>query len=265
MAAQESAVRESKHRVRGIAVRMLRDGKGEPLLFLHGAGGSPPWLPLFEKLAERYEVLIPEHPGFGTSDNPPWIRNIADLAMYYLDFLDELGTAKVHLIGHSLGGWLAAELAVRNATRLASLILLAPAGIRVKGVASGDNFIWSAEEAERNLWHDQKFADAALSATPTEEEADIALTNRFMAAKFGWEPRWFNPALERWLHRVKVPTLVIWGEQDKLFPSAYAKAWKDRVAGSRVEIIPQCGHRPHLERLDVVLPVISRFLDGGRR
>jgi pimeloyl-ACP methyl ester carboxylesterase len=91
------------------------------------------------------------------------------------------------------------------------------------------------------------------------------LTDRFMAAKFGWEPRWYNPALERWLHRIKVPTLVIWGEQDKLFPSAYAKAWNDRIAGARVEIIPQCGHRPHLERLDVVLPMISRFLDGGRR
>jgi pimeloyl-ACP methyl ester carboxylesterase len=265
MVGQQSAVRESRHRVRDIAVRLMRHGQGEPLVFLHGAGGFPPWLPLFEELAKRYEVLIPEHPGFGTSDSPPWIRNIADLAMYYLDFLDELNTAKVHLIGHSLGGWIAAELAVRDATRLASLTLLAPAGVRVKGIASGDNFIWSAEEAERNLWHDQKFADAVLGAAPTEEEADIALTNRFMAAKFGWEPRWFNPALERWLHRIKVPTLVIWGEQDKLFPSAYAKAWKERIPGARVEIIPQCGHRPHVERLDVVGPMISRFLDGGRR
>ena len=259
------AVRESKHRVRDIAVRMLRDGKGEPLLFLHGAGGFPPWLPFFEKLAARYEVLIPEHPGFGKSDNPPWIRNIADLAMYYLDFLDELGAAKIHLVGHSLGGWIAAELAVRNSTRLASLTLLAPAGVRVKGITSGDNFIWSAEEAERNLWHDQKFADEALAHTPTDEEADLMLTDRFMAAKFGWEPRWFNPALERWLHRIKVPTLVIWGEQDKLFPSAYAKAWKERIPGVRVEIIPQCGHRPHIERVDTAAQMVLGFLDGGRR
>jgi pimeloyl-ACP methyl ester carboxylesterase len=243
---------------------MLRGGKGEPLVFLHGAGGFPPWLPFFEKLAERYEVLIPEHPGFGTSDNPPWIRNVADLAMYYLDFLDELGMAKVHLVGHSLGGWLAAELAVRNTTWLASLTLLAPAGVRVKGIASGDNFIWSAEEAERNLWHDQKFADEVLGATPTDEEADIALTNRFMAAKFGWEPRWFNPALERWLHRIKVPTLVIWGEQDKLFPNAYAKVWKDRIPG-RVEIVPHCGHRPHIECPDATAKHVLGFLDGVRR
>ena len=259
------AIQETKQRVRDIAVRMLRNGRGDPLVFLHGAAGFPPWLPFFEKLAERYEVLIPEHPGFGRSDNPPWIRNIADLAMYYLDFFDELGMTKVHLVGHSLGGWVAAELATRNVSRLASLTLLAPAGVRVKGITSGDNFIWSAEETERNLWHDQKFADEVLARVPTDEEADIELVNRFMAAKFGWEPRWYNPALERWLHRIKVPTLVIWGEQDKLFPSAYAKTWKERISGARVEIIPQCGHRPHIERLDVTASTILGFLDGGRR
>ena len=259
------AVRDTKHRVRDISVRLLRDGRGEPLVFLHGAGGFPTWLPFFEKLAERYEVLIQEHPGFGRSDNPPWIRNIADLTMYYLDFLDELGVAKIHLVGHSLGGWIAAELAVRDCARLSTLTLLAPAGIRVKGIPSGDNFIWSVEEAERNLFHDPAIADALLARTLTEEEADIALTNRFMAAKFGWEPRWFNPALERWLHRIKVPTLVIWGEQDRLFPSVYAKAWQVGVPNARVEIIPQCGHRPQVERPDVTLKTMLGFLDGARR
>jgi len=86
-----------------------------------------------------------------------------------------------------------------------------------------------------------------------------------MAAKFGWEPRWFNPMLERWLHRIDIPTLVIWGGQDKLFPSAYAKAWGESVRGARVEIIPQCGHRPHFERLDAAMPLILSFLSGGRR
>ena len=259
------AVRESKHRVRDISVRMLRDGRGEPLVFLHGANGLPAWLPFFEKLAERYDVRVPEHPGFGLSDNPPWIKNIADLAMYYLDFLDELGFANVHLIGHSLGGWTAAELAVRNTARLASLTLLAPAGVRVKGVISGDNFIWSAEETQRNLIHEPALADALLTRTLTEEEADIELTNRFMAAKFGWEPRWFNPALERWLHRISVPTLVVWGEQDRLLPSAYAKAWQTRLPNARVEIIPQCGHRPHIERLDATVKAVLGFLDEVQR
>ena len=257
-------MREIRHRVRDCGVRLLRDGRGEPVLYLHGAAGLPAWGPFFEKLAQNHDVLVPEHPGFGLSDNPTWIRNVPDLAMYYLDFLDGLG-GKVHLVGHSLGGWVAAELAVRNTAHVASLTLLAPAGIRVKGIPSGDNFIWSAEEAVRNFWHDQKFAEAELAHAPSDEEADIALTNRFMAAKFGWEPRWFNPMLERWLHRIDIPTLVIWGGQDKLFPSAYAKAWGESVRGARVEIIPQCGHRPHFERLDAAMPLILSFLSGGRR
>ena len=258
------AFREMNHRVRDITVRLRRDGKGDPLLFLHGAGGFPSALPFFDKLAERFDVLIPEHPGFGKSEDPAWIRNIADLAMYYLDFLDEFG-GKPHIVGHSLGGWIAAELAIRNTTHASSLTLLAPAGIRVRGLLSGDNFIWGAEEAERNLWHDQKFADAAIAHAPTEEEADIDLINRFMAAKFGWEPRWFDPALERWLHRITIPTLIVWGEDDKLFPCDYAKAWKQRIAGARVEIIPRAGHRPHIERVDVTAPAVLGFLDGVRR
>jgi pimeloyl-ACP methyl ester carboxylesterase len=259
------AAQESRHRVRDITVRMLRDGQGAPLVYLHGANGPPPWTAFFERLAERYGVLMPEHPGFGTSDNPPWLRNISDLAMYYLDFLDGLGVPKVHLVGHSLGGWIAAELAVRNATQLASLSLLAPAGVRVKGILSGDNFIWSPEETARNLFYDQKFAEAMLARTPTEEEADILLTNRFMAAKYGWEPRWFNPALERWLHRIKVPTLVIWGENDKLLPPVYAKVWGERVPNARVEIIPRCGHLPQIEQADTAANLILSFLDGAAR
>lgn len=258
------AVQEQRHKVRDIAVRLLRNGKGEPLMFLHGASGFPGWLPFFEKLAARYDVFVPEHPGFGTSDNPPWIRNVPDVAMYYLDFLDGLGAAKVHVIGHSLGGWIAAEAAARNSTQFASLTLIAPAGVRVKGIICGDNFIWSPEELVRNLFHNQSFAEKMLAHTPSDEELDLQLTNRFMATKLGWEPRWFNPALERWLHRIKVPTFIVWGREDKILPSAYAEAWRARVPDVRVEIIPECGHLPAVEKSDVVAEKVLGFLAGRR-
>src|SRR5690242_20617072 len=115
------AVQEHRHNVRDVGVRMWRDGQGASLIYLHGAAGLTGWMPFFARLAERFEVVVPEHPGFGTSDNPDWIRNIADMAMYYLDFLDGLNAERVHLVGHSLGGWIAAELAVRNCSRLKSL------------------------------------------------------------------------------------------------------------------------------------------------
>jgi len=254
---------EHRHKVRDISVRMRRDGKGPPLIYLHGAAGLPEWMPFFAKLAQTYEVVMPEHPGFGTSDNPPWIRNVADMAMYYLDFLDGLNAQRVHLVGHSLGGWIAAELAVRNAARLASLTLIAPAGVRQKGVPCGDNFIWSPEETARNLFHDQSFAEKMLAHVPSEEQADLALTNRFMAAKLGWEPRWLNPALERWLHRVPVPTLVLWGADDKFLPSQYAERWRAHVPDVTVEILPQCGHLPQVEKADATAARIVRFLKGN--
>ena len=259
-----TAAREIQHQVGDIAVRMLRAGAGEPLLFLHGAGGWPGRIPLFDKFAAHYDVLVPEHPGFGTLDNAGTIRDVADMAMYYLDFLDALGADRVHLVGNSLGGWIAAEVAVRTCARIKTLTLISPAGVRVKGVPMGDNFVWSPEETARNLFHDQSFAERVIALTPSEEEADRMLANRFMAARLGWQPRWLNPALERWLHRIKVPTLVLWGKDDKLLPCAYATRWQEWVPGARVEIIPDCGHLAHIEKADVVADKILGFLAGRR-
>jgi pimeloyl-ACP methyl ester carboxylesterase len=257
--------RETTHTVRDISVRLFTAGDGPPLMFLHGAEGIEHWLPFFDLLAARHTVLAPEHPGFGGSDNPPFIRDVGDAAMYYLDFFDDLlganGHEKIHLVGHSLGGWIAAELATRNCSHLKSLTLLAPAGVRVKGVPSGDNFIWSPDETARNLVHDQALADTAIAerAAMTAEEAERALVNRYAAAKYGWEPRWFNPALERWLHRIAAPTLIVWGAEDKLLPAQYAEVWRREVPGATVEIIPACGHLPHVEHAELVAKQILEF------
>jgi pimeloyl-ACP methyl ester carboxylesterase len=254
--------RSDRLSTRGISVRAWRGGSGPPALFLHGAGGQPPWLAFFEQLARRYDLWVPEHPGFGASDDPQWIRNVGDLAMYYLDFMEGTFRAPVHVIGHSLGGWTAAEAAARNCTRMASLTLLAPAGIRVKGIPPGDNFIWSPEEAARNRFHDQSFAEKLMEAPPpTEDALDAELQNRLAAVKLGWEPRWFNSDLEKWLHRICVPTHVVWGNEDKLLPSAYARLWGERVGGAELTMIEACGHRPHVEKADLVAAKVLAFLD----
>jgi pimeloyl-ACP methyl ester carboxylesterase len=246
---------------RGTRVRVRRAGSGKPVLFLHGAGGWPAWLPFFERLAQKFAVTVPEHPGFGGSDDPQWLRDVPDLAMYYLDLLDNAFAAPVHVIGHSLGGWTTAEAAVRNTRRIASLTLIAPAGIRVKGIPPGDNFIWSPEEAIRNRYHDQHFAEALLQAPPPDEaQLDLDLQNRVAAVKFGWEPRWFNPGLEKWLHRIAVPTHIIWGVQDKILPSAYAPLWGERIAGAQISLIEACGHSPHIEQCDLVTEKVLESL-----
>ena len=250
----------SKILVGDVGLRIHKDGAGERVLFLHGAGGFPGWLPFFAALCEQFEVIAPDHPGFGASDDPAWIRNVSDLALFYLDLLEGSGWSGVHLMGHSLGGWIAAEIAIRNVSRIKSLTLIAPAGIRVKGLPAGDNFIWAPDEVIRNLYFDQNIAELLLSQPLNEEQMEIALRNRFAGAKYGWQPRWFDPDLEKWLHRAKVPAHIVWGDSDKLFPAAYGAAWRDRLPDARLTVVERCGHAPHVEKPAEVSRSILEFL-----
>src|SRR5258705_363528 len=140
----------------------MRVGTGRPLLMLHGAGGAGSWLPYMADLAARHDVIVPEHPGFGASDTPDWLDTIPDLANFYLDFLDQFDLKNVDLVGHSLGGWIAAELAARNTRRLASLTLVAAAGIHVKGVEQVDSFLRNDEQRVRDFFPDPPRAEAML-------------------------------------------------------------------------------------------------------
>lgn len=250
---------ESFETIAGCRTRIMRGGNGAPLLFLHGSGGASMWLPFMDKLAERFDLIVPEHPGFGGSDSPAWLDNIGDLAYFYLDFIRHLGLDRLHLVGTSIGGWIAAEVAVRDCSALATLTLVAPAGLRVKGVRRADIFMMSAEEATRHLFHDQAFIERALARKPTEAEIETTLKNQLTTAKLGWEPRMFNPNLHKWLHRITVPTQVIWGENDRILPAAYGPAFTDLIPGSRLEIIEACGHLPQVEKPDVLVSKVAEF------
>ena len=257
--------RETTVRVDGCAVSVKRAGRGEPLLFLHGARGAPRWLPFMAALAERFDLIVPEHPGYGRSEMPEWLDNVGDLAFFYLDFIRALGLEHVHLVGNSMGGWIAAELAVRSTHDLASLTLVSPAGIHVKGVPKGDIFLWSPETTTRNLFADPKFAEAALAAPVSEEEQDLMLRNALTTAKLGWQPRLYDPQLRKWLHRIDVPTLLIWGDSDKIFPPAYGEAYRDLIPGARLEIFERCGHLPHVEQAEKFVRTLTGFVAEARR
>jgi len=234
--------------VAGCRTEVRRGGSGAPLVFLHGAGGNPGWMPFMEALAENYDVIAPSHPGFGQSDTPDWLDGIDDVANFYLEFLETLGLEGAHLVGNSLGGWIAAEVALRNAERLASLTLSAAAGILVKGEPMGDVFIWNAEERARNLFFDQSLAEAFMAQTPDAAAADIALKNSFATARLAWNPRFHNPQLRKWIHRITLPTLIIWGKEDKIFPEPYAHAYKALLPQAELRILPECGHLPQIEK-----------------
>jgi pimeloyl-ACP methyl ester carboxylesterase len=250
--------------VRDCRIRVMRAGSGSPLLFLHGGGGAGTWLPFMARLAETFDVIVPEHPGFGESETPPWLDTVSDLANFYLDFLKQLDLDGVHLVGQSLGGWIAAELAVRNTSRLASLTLASAAGIHVKDIPQVDTFLSSDEQRIRDLFHDQKLADAVLARALRPELEDVALRNRMTTAKLVWQPRSHDPHLQKWLHRIDVPTLLIWGEHDRLFPKDYAFAYQRLIPGSKVVIIPDCGHLPEVEKADVFAAELESFIGAMR-
>jgi pimeloyl-ACP methyl ester carboxylesterase len=244
----------------GCTVSYQRAGTGPALLYLHGSNGIPGWTPWLDRLAAGHDLIVPDHPGWGRSPMPPWLDNIHDLAYFYLDFMHALELERVHVVGHSLGGWIACELAVRATARLASLTLVAPVGLRAPGVQKFDIFMATREEATRAAYHDPAIAERLL-AVPIEGDAlDVDLQNRFATARVGWQPRLYDPNLHKWLHRIDVPTLVLWGADDRIIPIAHSAEFASRIPGARAATIPNCGHVPQVEQTDAFLEHVGRFV-----
>jgi pimeloyl-ACP methyl ester carboxylesterase len=244
----------------GCTVSYQRSGTGAPLLFLHGAGGVPGWLPFMERLAESYDLIVPDHPGFGQSEIPAWLDNIHDLAFFYLDFIKALGLRDIHLVGNSLGGWIACELAVRQTHDLKTLTLLSPAGLRVKGQRKLDTFLMAPQEITRKLFADQSFADRLLAHPLSEEQVELQVKNAYSFARVAWQPRFFDPHLAKWMHRIDVPTLIVWGASDALIPVAYADEFARLIPEADKVIFPACGHLPHVEKTDQFLTALAGFI-----
>jgi pimeloyl-ACP methyl ester carboxylesterase len=250
--------------VRDCGITLRRAGAGRPLLFLHGACDAGLWLPCLDELAARHDLIVPEHPGFGASDTPAWLDTIADLANFYLDLIDQLDLHDVDLVGHDLGGWIAADLAVRDPRRLASLTLVAAAGINVPGAAQIDPFLRSDEQRLRDLFHDQACASDFIRRALRPETEDIILRNQTTTARLTWQPRGYDPHLAKWLHRIKLPTLLVWGASDKALPLAYATAWHKLVPGAEVAVVHDCGHLPHVEQPAAFVGALQYFFDRMR-
>jgi pimeloyl-ACP methyl ester carboxylesterase len=236
-----------------LELRFRRGGAGAPLLYLHGTDGLAEWPVFLDRLAESHEVIAPDHPGFGGAPCPDWIDDVSDLAYCYLDLMEALRLERTRIVGHSLGGWIALELAVRDSSRVRDLTLIASAGIHVRGHSKTDIFMIDPDEQARLAYADSERAEEAAGKALAEKYQDVAIMNRIASARFGWSPRFYNPRLARWLGRVKVPTLIVWGEQDRIFPPAHGPALQALLPGSRLVMIPECGHLPHVENVEAVL------------
>lgn len=246
--------------VAGVRTHLLRGGRGAPVLVLHPEYAANRWFPYHDQLAARFQVLAPDHPGFGQSERPDWLEGIDDVVFHYVDLLDTLHIDRISMIGTSLGGWIAAELAVAQPERFERLVLVGAAGIRVDGVERFDVFLHPIEETLVHLFHDPSRGAQLL---PTELGPDVIVRGYREAAtlaRLSWNPYLYDPKLARRLRRVAASTLVIWGEEDTFLPPAYGEAYAQLIPGATLRTIPQCGHLVPYECTDAFTQHVTQFL-----
>lgn len=246
----------------GGRVHLFRAGEGEPLLFLQAAGGAGAWLDFHRLLAGGgFDVIAPDHPGFGKTDDFPEVEAMDDLVYHYLDVLDSLGLERAHVVGASFGGWIAAELAVAAPHRVGSLVLLSAAGLRLPDHPVPDIFLMPPAQLAATLFHNPPPAPPG----PAEPDIDAVLAayrDATALARFSWVPFLSNPKLERRLHRVTAPTLVVAPSDDRLIPVAHAERYASRIPGARFTQVPDCGHAMYFERPAEFADVTIAFLGG---
>lgn len=219
--------------VDGVRTAYRRKGEGPPLLYLHGAGLTRQWLPLYEQLSRRFDVVVPEHPGFGDTPMPDWLRSVDDLVLHYDALIDLLGIEGAHVVGHSLGGWVGASLAITYPRRFASLTLVTPVGLRVPEAPLTDPFRIGPEHA----------FDVLLNGAPAEkyleyfeqagelEDTIQAYSESITFARLMWNPR-YDIRLDHRLSRIRIPTLVIGADEDRIVPNAHIARWAELIPGA---------------------------------
>jgi len=236
--------------VNGTRIDMIERGTGRPLLFLHAENGIEPAMAAIEALAKGARVIAPTHPGYGRSELPKGMRSVDDLSYFYLDLLDQLDLRDVALVGVSLGAWLAAEIAVKSTQRLSKLVMANAVGVKVGERENRDIVdIFALTEKE---FIDIAYADPAVGtrdykALP-DAEVLAAARAREATARFAWNPYFHNPRLKSRLHRIRIPTLFLWGTHDRMLSEPYGRAYCAMIPGARFETIDRAGHFPHQEQ-----------------
>ena len=250
--------------VSGHQIEMHTGGSGPPLLFLHGGGGFGTFDPTSSPLAEKFTVYAPSHPGFFGSERPDWLYTIVDLAHFYKDMVQELGLEDYVLVGHSVGGWIAAEMAAMDHHNIKGLVLIDAAGVRPENGEIAEVFMVSADARLKLAFHDPSQVPNydVISAAPTPEAANVIHANMEMLSRLCWRPYLHNPSLPHYLGGVKIPTLVIWGKQDAILPVECGEMYAKLLPNATLKSIDNCGHRPQMEKPQEFNAAVTGFLDG---
>ncbi len=243
-----------------VPISLTERGEGPLVLLLHGGAGPQSVTGFADLLAEseRVAVITPTHPGFDGTSRPEALATIRDLARLYIGLLDVLGRTDVTIVGNSIGGWIAAEMALLHSVRVTGLALIGAVGIRVPGCPVPDFFALALEEIADYSYHDPDrfridpaaLSDAQRAAMAGNRAALATYTDRSME----------DPTLADRLATVTVETLVIAGAADRFAPPAYARAYAEAIPAARFEVLPETGHVPQLETPDRLLKSLSPFI-----
>lgn len=248
--------------VRDIELEVLRCGAGQPILALHGMQPLEPSARFLERLGHHAAVIAPSHPGFGDSPRPAGFDTVYDLVHLYLDLLEALPQEKVTLLGFSFGGWLAAEMAAACCHRIARLVLVDPFGIKLGGRETRDIldvFNVHPDRVRAAEWH-----DPARFAPDFNAMSDTALVRHARGwdslCLYGFQPYMYNPQLTRWLARISVPTLVLWGASDRIVTPEYGRGYAALIPGAQFVAIDKAGHHPEIEQPEAFVDQVARFI-----
>jgi pimeloyl-ACP methyl ester carboxylesterase len=249
-------------KVADVELELFESGQGSPVLFLHGGEGFDPRQSFAALLAAKRRLIAPSHPGFGKSTLPEWLDSIDDIAHLYLELLDTLGFGEVEIVGCSIGGWIAAEMATKSPERVRRLVMIGPVGVKVGSAAKldiPDIFAMPQQDVQKLLHHDP----ARMASDPSkmsDDELSVMFRNRETLALLVWEPWMHNTKLKRRLYRVKAPALFVRGESDGLVSNDYLKAYADFLPNARTLTIPAAGHAAHLEQPEALASAVLEFL-----
>jgi pimeloyl-ACP methyl ester carboxylesterase len=258
------------------SIQVFRGGRGDPLVYLHTAGGEAQGLTFLEDLADRYEVIAPIFPGFGESEGIDDIDDMDDAVFHLLDLWELLGLRAPNVVGASLGGWLAAELATRYPERVGRLVLVNPVGLYLPDAPVAELFGRTPGELAEMLFVDQTHPVAAMMHAMEEFTGDVGKQVEIpielvlpmwkalgATAKLGWDPYLHDPKLRRRLRRVTAPTLVVAAAEDGLVPLAHAETYAAEIPGARLAIIERAAHWVIYERPDELAALTGEFLAAG--
>jgi pimeloyl-ACP methyl ester carboxylesterase len=239
-------------------------GEGQPFLLLHGGAGLQSVAGFAQVLAERdrNRVLTPTHPGFGGTPRPQGLNSVAGLALLYSALLEDLGLDDVTVIGNSVGGWIAAEMALLDSPRISGIVLIDAVGIAVEGHPVADVSALTVPEIQALSFHDPTPFRVDPAKLPDAQKAIMAANGATLAIYAG-SPAMVDPTLIGRLSGIAIPTLVLWGESDRIAEPDYGKAYAGAIHGARFEVLPATGHMPQMETPGLVLHAISN--SGPRR